>query len=689
MTQTVIRSDRLKALVLRAITALLLTSVYTLVYNWGNLDFRTLEFVRQSGLLLHLIYTAICFQILTILSMSMQNHRFDVFALAYSCELYLFLLVYYDSSVYLATGILGLLLFVIFLAAPYVKDIHAEKINRPYIIVFLSLLLPLVLLIFYRLFSTPVINSFFTQKDAGINLMTQILLAAFFGSAVGVLLFEWKLGLDRPPFRKSFWSISAITLTACMHVLLVGGILAYRYWGLRTPTFDFGLFAQMFANMNATGLPMTTLERNQTLSHFAVHLSPIYYLMLPFYWIWPDPVVLQILQPIIVISGLVPLLLLARHYRLAKGWHVVLAIIYATHPGLVGSSMYDLHENCFLAPLILWVLYFLARKKKVPFIIFSLFVLAVKEDAALYLAAIALFAGIDRDRRRYGILLGVLATGYFILALYLLDRYGTGPMTGRFDSLTAHPDLGLLSVPLTIIQNPGFLLSQVFSESKLIYLFKMLMPVGFVPLLNRRLTSWPLLLPFLVMNLIMAYPFQHNLRYQYHYGSAVLLIFLLLIQIAGTCHVDEAAPLPDKKQISKADYPSRRALTQAIGIGVITSLLFGGFIISDNARYYRFYYRDLAQVRQIKSVLDELPEDTSIQASTFLTAYLSPYDSLYDIEKNMQAGWPNQTEYAVVDQRGLNGPVKQEMIDALENQQYRLIEYHEGVIAIYRKMAMD
>ena len=60
----------------------------------------------------------------------------------------------------------------------------------------------------------------------------------------------------------------------------------YRVLTYRAPTFDFGIFSQMFHQMRTTGLPVTTVERDGPLSHFAVHVSPIYYLLLPFYCIY-------------------------------------------------------------------------------------------------------------------------------------------------------------------------------------------------------------------------------------------------------------------------------------------------------------------------------------------------------------------------------------------------------------------
>lgn len=62
--------------------------------------------------------------------------------------------------------------------------------------------------------------------------------------------------------------------------------MSLRYYKLCTPAFDFGIFTQMFENMKDGLGPVTTVERNYELSHFAVHFSPAYYLMLPFYMLF-------------------------------------------------------------------------------------------------------------------------------------------------------------------------------------------------------------------------------------------------------------------------------------------------------------------------------------------------------------------------------------------------------------------
>ena len=58
-----------------------------------------------------------------------------------------------------------------------------------------------------------------------------------------------------------------IVILALVNFCLLGCLLVARVVALETPTYDFGLFAQMFHYMNTTGQALTTLERNGLLSH--------------------------------------------------------------------------------------------------------------------------------------------------------------------------------------------------------------------------------------------------------------------------------------------------------------------------------------------------------------------------------------------------------------------------------------
>ena len=347
---------------------------------------------------------------------------------------------------------------------------------------------------------------------------TLFLLAVIAAYALFLFYFLQKndLVLDRLKIRSR-----AVWIAVAVLGLVGGGVIAVttclRYLTFSSPNFDFGLFVNMFHNMTETGLPIVSCERDVLLSHFAVHLSPIYYLLLPFYAVFPSPLTLQIAQAVLVASGIIPAILLARHLKLSEGTQILVALIYAFYPATAMGCFYDFHENCFLLPLLLWLFYFFERERYLPMYIFAALTLLVKEDAAVYVILFAVYAMISRKKYLHGVILALGAAIYFGGALIFLNETAAywaeyyadatpnpsiaGPMINRFDNLIFNAEDGLAGAVMTALKNPGYLLEQLFSTqgasldsffterspwAKVVYLLLMLLPVGFIPFCTKR-----------------------------------------------------------------------------------------------------------------------------------------------------------------------------------------------------------
>jgi uncharacterized membrane protein len=185
-----------------------------------------------------------------------------------------------------------------------------------------------------------------------------------------------------------------------LSAFVIGFVTCLRHINLLTPTYDFGIWCQMFHNMSETLNPLTTCERGELLSHFAVHLSPIYYLILPFYLIFPSPLTLQIAQAIIIAGGIVPFYLLMRRYTLSHRACVVFSLIYLLYPVISKGCFYDLHENCFLLPLLLWVFWAYESEKLSLLPVFTVLCCLIKEDAAVYVAIFALYCLLSGENKK-------------------------------------------------------------------------------------------------------------------------------------------------------------------------------------------------------------------------------------------------------------------------------------------------
>ena len=78
-----------------------------------------------------------------------------------------------------------------------------------------------------------------------------------------------------------------LTITAAAWFSFTAVMTVLRYRLNYASAYDFGIFSQMYYYMDKGLSPLTTCERDGLLSHFAVHLSPVFYLLLPFYKLVP------------------------------------------------------------------------------------------------------------------------------------------------------------------------------------------------------------------------------------------------------------------------------------------------------------------------------------------------------------------------------------------------------------------
>lgn len=424
------------------------------------------------------------------------------------------------------------------------------------------------------------------------------------------------------------------SLFALFGVSVLSLIGIFRYLSFSTPNFDFGLFCNMFHYMKETGLPLVTSERDGLLSHFAVHISPIYYLLLPFYYLFPSPITLQIGQAAVLYIGMIPLLLLCRHFKLSPKVTLTLAFLYAFYPALSTGCFYDLHENCFLTPLLLFTFYFYEKKKTVPTFLFAFLVLMVKEDAAVYLCVFALYILLsNRKRWKTGLSMLLFALCYFALALTLLSRFGEGAMINRFDNLIFNKEEGLLGALRTALYNPGYLLTQLLTDAsggwgKVLYLAELLLPLAFLPFCTKRPSRWLLLTPLLI-NLLSMYQYQYDIGFQYSFGITAFLFYATVSNLNET----------------EAGGSHRRLLPLAVGACLCLYLSTAFPTLGTYAGMYRDNREDYIQMEE---ALDALPSDASLSVSTMLLAHVADRDTVYEIDYHGNAA---DVDYVAFDLR--------------------------------------
>lgn len=414
------------------------------------------------------------------------------------------------------------------------------------------------------------------------------------------------------------WLLFTIGLSLAFFLFVCAWTVG-RFYTFSTPSFDFGIFSQMFYYMKTSGLPMTTIERDGLLSHFAVHVSPIYYLLLPFYILVPQPATLQVLQAAVITSAVIPLWLLGKHHGLSGGERTLLCAVLLLFPAFSGGTSYDIHENCFLTPLLFWLFYGIDRRSTPVTAVSALLTLMVKEDAPVYVAVIGLWLLAKTALRGKhprdlitGAALLAASVGWFCLVTAYLAKHGDGVMTYRYQNFLYDGSSSLLTVIKAVILCPMKAIHECVGREKLRFITLTLLPLLGLPLLTRRYERYLLLIPYILVNLMPDYTYQHSIFFQYTFGSTAFLLYLTVVNLA--------------------DWRINWLRVVALGVAVGVSLIcFYRFIVPKGVVYSRRAIAQHQRYEAIRNTLDEIPEEASVASGTFYASYLSQREVLYDI----------------------------------------------------------
>jgi len=481
-----------------------------------------------------------------------------------------------------------------------------------------------------------------------------------------------------PEKKGFFWAAMGLAL---VFFLIVSAWTVARVLSFSVPTFDFGIFAQMFHSMKTTGLPVTTVERDGPLSHFAVHVSPIYYLLLPFYYLVPRPETLQVLQAAVLASAVIPLWKLGKHHGLTPVCRLLLCAVLLLYPAYAGGASYDIHENAFLTPLILWLLYGIDRRSIPVTAVSALLTLMVKEDAAVYVAVAGLYLlikGLLEKDKKWDLIAGgflmVTAIAWFAAVTGYLSNSGDGVMTYRYKNFMYDGSDSLVTVIKAVLLCPMKAVFECVDPEKLEFMALTLLPLGCLPLITRRYERYILLIPYLLVNLMSDYQYQHDIFFQYTYGATGFLVYLTLVNLADI----------------RVDNIRLAALgaAAAIGLGCFTAQ-----VMPKVLRYTGYLSTYGAYYDSVREVLDTVPEGASVAATTYYTTYLSDRAELYDVRYSSREHLLG-CEHVVVgvtDTHGVKNFKTAEktgyevLSELLRSEGYRIVAELEGKIEIYKR----
>jgi uncharacterized membrane protein len=445
--------------------------------------------------------------------------------------------------------------------------------------------------------------------------------------------------------KASRWAAAAALVFAMVAYAFAASRIAIdNHLNLNTGRSDLGYYLSIFRQTSQGHLLGCSLCGGG--SHLTGHFDPILVLLSPLFLLYPHAETLLVLQSIWLTSGALPIYLLARRHVRHRGAAVALAVAYLWYPALHGVNFFDFHSVALCVPLFVWLLYYLERGAKFGYYATLALLLLVREDISIALVFMGLYAIFSnvKSRVRMGWVTMGLAVAYFVVvkAAFMgrVDPLNTasGKAGGYAYFYEAMIPAGYSTAALigTLFSNPAFVLAQVFTEDKVDFMLKLLVPLCGLPLFAR---GRMLLAYGSALTLLASRQYLYSIHFQYT-SLLIPFLFVLTISALGRLASGEAA-------IGRL---SGMRLGRALSFGVlVTTLLcswkFGALI--PNASFqggFRPLNRDyepgrLALAAWLKKIALSLPRGARVAANSRLITHLGPVSNIDLLENRTKADY--------------------------------------------------
>jgi len=266
-------------------------------------------------------------------------------------------------------------------------------------------------------------------------------------------------------------------------------------------------------------------------SIFGAHLYLIIFLILPIYAVFQTPLTFLFLQSVFLGLAAFPLYLLART-RLNKTFSLFLAVAYLLYPSLGYINLFEAHFEIYEIFFLFFALYCFEKENFKGFVAFIFLTLLCKENAGLVVFMLGTYALVRRRSKKWVLVPLVFGGIWFFAAVKVViphfakdaKLYQEGFM---FTVYYSHLGNNMLEMAKTIVLHPVHTALYALTPGKILYLFQLFLPVGFLGLLSP--SALLPTIPIFTQNLLSLAPTHSSIYFQY-VALLIPFIFLSVIQ---------------------------------------------------------------------------------------------------------------------------------------------------------------
>ena len=278
------------------------------------------------------------------------------------------------------------------------------------------------------------------------------------------------------------WRNEIILLIANIFYICFFTWLSIRYYeNFMTYAWDLGIFAQSFESFIRYGWPFynnVELPYNPSGSFFGIHFSPVLFLIVPFYFLYPSVETLFLVQSIVLALPSITIYKIGEEEFNSKILALLIALSYLFYLPLHGVNTFDFHVQSFI-PLFYSLCFYYYRKHRFRLsYLFAILVLTCIEFSPFLVFSLGIYIIIKNFRLKikyYGLLLILTSIFWYFLAKNIIEYLN--PTQILFEQYYILYNIDL-STSL-----PQLLLKRIFIPAKIEYIKLIFSPHLFLELL--------------------------------------------------------------------------------------------------------------------------------------------------------------------------------------------------------------
>ncbi|MFH1606035.1 MAG: DUF2079 domain-containing protein [Nanoarchaeota archaeon] len=418
-------------------------------------------------------------------------------------------------------------------------------------------------------------------------------------------------------------------------------------------------------------------------NHFARHNSPILFLFLPLYKLFPHIIIFSLINNMFIALGSVAVYRFAKNKLNSDFASIIFLFSYLLFPCFYYSNLRSFHPIMLSVPFIAFGLYYLIINNWKPAIFFLILALSTNETVSLIIIFLGLFYFFQNKKRGLMICLIGLIWFYFSIMI-VIPHFNINQEYPYFKELYGYLGASPKDI-ISNVANPMYLIKTNIIKQKILYLQNIFQHNLFLSFLSPTILL--ITIPIFIQNLLSISAYKYDILAHYIYPAIPIIIFSAIM---GLKKIQKVLKIKHFKLI--LIFLLAMAIFNMFTIGLVP-------FFKDNCKIFNGLNKEYCQPTNdiignspketkylLKSIITLIPDNSSVMAQNHIFSQVSNRKETYLFSQFYQIP---SADYIILDEKGIVEPVSD-----LQLYKQKLHEYNYDLIAqkdyvyLFKKMSV-